>query len=56
MLAQMKKNGIGVQSVTYESVRFIDTLNNDRDRVLFGLAAKPALSPTGEAGGAVSNG
>ena len=55
-LAQMKKNGIGVQSVTYESVRFIDTLNNDRDRVLFGLAAKPALSPTGEAGGAVSNG
>ena len=56
VLAQMKKNGIGVQSVTYESVRFIDTLNNDRDRVLFGLAAKPALSPTGEAGGAVSNG
>jgi hypothetical protein len=56
VLAQMKKNGIGVQSVTYESVRFIDTLNNDRDRALFGLAAKPALSPTGEAGGAVSNG
>ena len=56
VLAQMKKNGIGVQSVTYESVRFIDTLNNDRDRVLFGLAAKPARSPTGEAGGAVSNG
>ena len=56
VLAQMKKNGIGVQSVTYESVRFIDKLNNDRDRVLFGLAAKPALSPTGEAGGAVSNG
>ena len=53
VLAQMKKNGIGVQSVTYESVRFIDTLNNDRDRVLFGLAAKPALSPTGEAGGGV---
>lgn len=56
VLAQMKKNGIGVQSVTYESVRFIDTLNNDRDRVLFGLAAKPALSPTGEAGGAVLTG
>lgn len=56
VLAQMKKNGIGVQSVTYESVRFIDTLNNDQDRALFGLAAKPALSPTGEAGGAVSNG
>ena len=56
VLAQMKKNGIGVQSVTYESVRFMDTLNNDRDRVLFGLAAKPALSPAGEAGGAVSNG
>ena len=56
VLAQMKKNGIGVQSVTYESVRFIAKLNNDRDRVLFGLAAKPALSPTGEAGGAVSNG
>ena len=54
VLAQMKKNGIGVQSVTYESVRFIDTLNNDRDRALFGLAAKPALSPSGEAGGAVS--
>lgn len=56
VLAQMKKNGIGVQSVTYEAVRFIDTLNNDRDRALFGLAAKPALSPTGEAGRAVSNG
>ena len=56
VLAQMKKNGIGVQSVTYESVRFIDTLNNDRDRVLFGLAAKPALSPTGEAGRAVLDG
>ena len=56
VLAQMKKNGIGVQSVTYESVRFIDMLNNDRDRVLFGLAAKPALSPTGEAGGAVLDG
>lgn len=56
VLAQMKKNGIGVQSVTYESVRFIDTLNNDRDRMLFGLAAKPALSPTGEAGGAVLDG
>jgi hypothetical protein len=56
VLAQMKKNGIGVQSMTYESVRFMNTLNNDRDRALFGLAAKPALSPTGEAGGAVSNG
>ena len=56
VLAQMKKNGIGVQSVTYESERFIDTLNNDRDRVLFGLAAKLALSPTGEAGGAVLDG
>ena len=56
VLAQMKKNGIGVQSVTYESERFIDTLNNDRDRVLFGLAAKPALSPAGEAGGAVLDG
>ena len=56
VLAQMKKNGIGVQSVTYESVRFMDTLNNDRDRVLFGLAAKPALSPAGEAGGAVLDG
>lgn len=55
VLVQMKKNGIGVQSVTYESAQFIDTLNNDRDRVLFGLAAKPALSPTGEAGGTVSN-
>ncbi len=56
VLAQMKKNGVGVQSVTYGSVRFIDTLHNDRDRVLFGLAANPALSPAGEAGGAVSNG
>jgi hypothetical protein len=56
VLAQMKKNGISVQSVTYESVRFIDTLNNDRDRMLFGLAAKSALSPTGEAGGAVLDG
>ena len=52
----MKKNGIGVQLMTYESVRFMDTLNNDRDRALFGLAAKPALSPTGEAGGAVLDG
>jgi hypothetical protein len=34
----------------------MDTLNNDRDRALFGLAGLPALSPTGEAGGAVSNG
>lgn len=42
--------------MTYESVRFMDTLNNDRDRVLFGLAAKPALSPAGEAGGAVLDG
>lgn len=56
MLAQMKKKGIGVQSVTYESVRFVDTLRNDRDRALFGLAAKSALSPTGENGGTVSNG
>ena len=30
-------------------------LTADRDRLLFGLAAKYALSPTGEAGGAVSN-
>lgn len=29
-------------------------LTQDRDRALFGLAGKPALSPTGEAGGAVS--
>jgi large subunit ribosomal protein L7/L12 len=56
VLAQMKKNGIGVQLMTYESVRFMDTLNNDRDRVLFGLAAKPALSPAGEAEGAVLDG
>lgn len=56
MLAQMKKKSIGVQSVTYESVRFVDTLRNDRDRALFGLAAKPALSPAGEDGGTVSNG
>ena len=56
VLAQIKKNAISVQSVTYESVRFIDTLNNDRDRMLFGLAAKSALSPTGEAGGAVLDG
>lgn len=56
MLAQMKKKGIGVQAVTYESVRFVDTLRNDRDRALFGLAAKPALSPAGEDSGTVSNG
>ena len=56
VLAQMKKNGIGEQSVTYGSERFIGTLNNDRDRVLFGWAAKLALSPTGEAGGAVLDG
>jgi len=54
VLAQMKKNGLAVESVIYEAVRFVDTLNNDRDRVLFGLAAKPALSPAGEAQGAVS--
>jgi hypothetical protein len=30
-----------------------DALTADRDRALFGLAGKPALSPTGEAGGAV---
>jgi large subunit ribosomal protein L7/L12 len=53
VLAQMKKNGIGVQSMVYESERFIDTLKNDRDRSLFGLAETTALSPTGEAGGAV---
>ena len=56
VLAQMKKKGIGYNQMTYEDARFVDTLNNDRDRALFGLAAKPALSPTGEAGGAVSNG
>lgn len=56
VLAQMKKHGFDVQSVSYESVRFIDTLKTERDRALFGLAAKPALSPAGEAGGAVSNG
>lgn len=33
-----------------------DGLTADRDRALFGMAAKSALSPTGEAGGAVSNG
>ena len=54
VLAQMKKKGIGYNQMTYEDARFVDTLNNDRDRALFGLAAKPALSPTGEAGGAVS--
>jgi large subunit ribosomal protein L7/L12 len=32
-----------------------ESLTADRDRVLFGLAAKPALSPAGVAGGAVSN-
>ena len=56
VLSQMKKKGIGYNQMTYEDARFVDTLNNDRDRALFGLAAKPALSPTGEAGGAVSNG
>ena len=56
VLAQMKKKGIGYNQMTYEDARFVDTLNNDRDRALFGLAAKPALSPAGEAGGAVSNG
>ena len=55
VLAQMKKKGIGYNQMTYEDARFVDTLNNDRDRALFGLAAKPALSPTGVAGGAVSN-
>ena len=54
VLAQMKKKGIGYNQMTYEDARFVDTLNNDRDRALFGLAAKPALSPSGEAGGAVS--
>lgn len=54
VMAQMRKNGVGVQSLTYESARFIDTLNNERDRVLFGLAAESALSSTSEAGGAVS--
>jgi large subunit ribosomal protein L7/L12 len=53
VLAQMKKKGVGIQSMTYESERFIDTLKVDRDRVLFGLQP---LSPTGVAGGAVSNG
>ena len=51
VLAQMKKKGIGYNQMTYEDARFVDTLNNDRDRALFGLAAKPALSPAGEAGG-----
>jgi hypothetical protein len=55
VMAQMKKKGISVESVIYESVRFTESLNNDRDRALFGLAGKPALSPTGEARGAVSN-
>ena len=32
------------------------TLTAERDRALFDLAAKPALSPDGEAGDAVSNG
>jgi len=52
VLAQMRKKGIGYSQVTYEDARFVDTLHHDRDRALFGLAAKPALSPTGEAGGA----
>ena len=55
VLAQMKKKGTGVQLMTYESVRFMDTLKNDRDRALFGLAEKSALSPAGEAGGPVSS-
>jgi hypothetical protein len=54
MLAQMKKKGLDVESVTYEAVRFVDTLKNDRDQALFGLAAKSALSPPGEAWGDVS--
>jgi hypothetical protein len=56
VLAQMKKKGISYNQMIYEDARFVDTLNKDRDRALFGLAAKPALSPAGEAGRAVSNG
>jgi large subunit ribosomal protein L7/L12 len=55
VLAQMRKKGIGYNQMAYENVRFIETLSNERDLALFGLAAKPALSPTGEAGGTVSN-
>lgn len=51
VLAQMRKKGIGFDRMTYADARFVDTLH-DRDRALFGLAAQPALSPTGEAGGA----
>ena len=41
VLAQMKKKGIGYNQMTYEDARFVDTLNNDRDRALFGGEARP---------------
>lgn len=56
VLSQMKKKGIGYNQMTFEDVRFVDTLKTDRDRALFGqspLADSSALSPSGEAGGAV---
>jgi len=59
VLAQMRKSGREIDTLSLGGVAFADTLKADRDRALFGLAplaAAAALSPTGEAGGAVSKG
>ena len=47
VLAQMKKKGIGFNQMTYEDMRFVDTLKADRDRILFGQKPlpKPAAEP-----------
>ena len=42
----MDKGGISTQSLSYESVWFAETLKNDRDRELFGLA--PLTPKAGE--------
>jgi hypothetical protein len=40
VLARMKELGIGFDSVTYESAKFVNSLTQDRDRQLFGLPPK----------------
>lgn len=59
VLAQLKKAGKEAHALSLAGVSFNDSLKADRDRALFGLAplADPvALSPAGEARGAVSKG
>lgn len=49
IMAGMKKSGVGVQSLSYESKRFTDFLTLDKDRELFGLKPLPVAPAAAKA-------